>query len=58
MNHFDTKLKNLKKMYNQQVKSDYTDGQNKTSVRNKKNRISHDVAMGQTAIAFDTKRVS
>lgn len=58
MNHFDTKLKNLKKMYNQQVKSDYTDGQNKTSIRNKKNRISHDVAMGATAINFDTKRVS
>lgn len=58
MNHFDTKLKNLKKMYNQLVKSDYNDGQNKTSIRNKKNRILHVVTMGQTAINFDTKRVS
>jgi hypothetical protein len=59
MNQFDAKLRNLKRMYNQQVKSDYTEGGNaKTSIRNKKNRISHDVAMASTAINFDTKRAS
>ena len=59
MNQFDAKLRNLKKMYNQQVKSDYTEAGNaKTSIRNKKNRISHDVAMASTAINFDSKRAS
>lgn len=59
MNQFDAKLTNLKKMYNQQVKSDYTEGGNaKTSIRNRKNRISHDVAMASTVINFGTKRTS
>jgi len=44
LNNFEVKVKNLKKMYNNQVKIDYnSDMGNKTSIRNKKNRISHDI---------------
>lgn len=55
MNNFEAKLKNLKKMYNNQVKNDYTsDISYKTSIRNKKNRISHDI--GSTGM--EGKRLS
>ena len=43
---FDAKMKNLKKMYNNNVQkgSDYIEtGQAKTSLRKKKNRVSYDL---------------